>query len=212
MKRPMLLDLFCGAGGAAMGYYRAGFDVYGIDINPQPNYPFRFLRGDALEFAAKFGREFDAIHASPPCQAYSFSTVQWRKLGREYPDMVADTRQCLMSLGKPWIIENVTGSPLNNPLLLCGTMFGLMTKRHRLFEMSHPVYFTPPCAHVLKTAKIGRPAKEDEYIEPVGHFPNLPQARQAMGIDWMNKKELSQAIPPAYTEFLGKQLIKYVKG
>ena len=137
--KPRLLDLFCGAGGAGMGYHRAGFDVVGVDLNPQPRYPFEFHQADALDYAREHGREFDAIHASPPCQAYSLASRQWRIRGRKYPVLIAKTRELLNAMAKPFVIENVPGAPLINPTVLYGTMFGLMTMRPRLFETSFAI-------------------------------------------------------------------------
>lgn len=133
MIRPRLLDLFCGAGGAAMGYHLAGFDVVGCDINPQPNYPFPFHQYDALAAIVEQGHRFDFIHASPPCQSYTPLNAYNH---HEYPDLIAVTRELLVASGKPWIIENVPQAPLIDPVTLCGPMFGLKLYRHRLFEAS----------------------------------------------------------------------------
>lgn len=200
---PRILDLFCGAGGCGMGYHRAGFDVVGVDIEPQPNYPFQFHLGDALEFVKAHGHEFDAIHASPPCQAYS----ETQKLqGNDHPELIEPTREALQALGLPWVIENVPGSPLINPVELCGGMFGLRTYRHRLFETSFPVTAPNHPAHKARQTKMGRKPKDGEFIHVVGNFSGVKYAREAMGIDWMNRDEMAQAIPPAYTTFIGWQL------
>src|SRR5574337_20985 len=127
--KPRLLDLFCCAGGCAMGYHRAGFDVVGVDINPQQRYPFEFHQADAMTFDLS---GFDAIHASPPCQAYT--VLGGREDLSHYPDLVDAVRERLQASGKPWIIENVPGAPLRDPITLCGAMFGLRRYRHRLFE------------------------------------------------------------------------------
>ena len=141
MTRPRLLDLFCGAGGAAMGYHRAGFDVVGVDINPQPHYPFAFHQADALEYPLA---GFDAIHASPPCQRFSTMTQRWaRSSSRPGPD--EPTRSRLRESMLPYVIENVAGAPLVGPIRLCGSSFGLPVRRHRLFEMSSPPLLVPPC-------------------------------------------------------------------
>lgn len=207
-----LLDLFCGAGGAAMGYYRAGFDdITGIDIVAQPHYPFKFIQADALEYLAEHGAEYDFIHASPPCQAYSRAGIQWRKAGKEYPDMVSATRKLLQSIGKPYVIENVSGAPLINPIKLVGAFFGLKVRRDRLFETSFPVPFFLIPNNNKSNFKMGRPLREGEEITPVGHFSNIPYARREMQIDWMTGKELTQAIPPAYTEWIGKQWLEGVR-
>lgn len=203
LVRPRLLDLFCCAGGAGMGYALAGFDVVGVDINPQPNYPFEFWQGDALEFVREHGHEFDAIHASPPCQAYS----ETRKIrSNDHPELIPPTRAALHRLGLLWVIENVPGSPLIDPVELCGAMFGLRTYRHRLFETNFPVTVPPHPAHDAPQAKMGRPPKDGDFIHVVGNFSGVEYAKAAMGIDWMNRNEMAQAIPPAYTEYLGWQL------
>ena len=210
MNKPRLLDLFCGAGGAAAGYHRAGFEVVGVDIQSQKHYPFEFYQGDALTYALAHGREFDVIHASPPCQGYSVT----RNLhGREYPLLISDVRAALQATGKPYVIENVEGARKHMiaPLLLCGTMFGLQVIRHRLFEMSVPVYFTSPCCHVYKTARRGEyDTGQRGYITVVGHNFNLAAASKAMGIDWMTRDELAESIPPAYTEFIGTHLMQAI--
>ena len=202
-----LLDLFCGAGGAAMGYHRAGFEVVGVDINPQPRFPFEFHQADALEYPLD---GFDVIHASPPCQAH---TVLFPKElhGKEYahPDLVAPTRQRLRKTQNPYVIENVPNAPLVNYIVLCGSMFGLKVYRHRLFESN--ILLLQPCheSHKVRTAGKGRTPKDDNTFWTVtGHLGDLPGASKAMGIDWMIMKELVQSIPPAYTEFIGKQLIQ----
>jgi DNA (cytosine-5)-methyltransferase 1 len=204
--RLKLLDLFCGAGGAAMGYYLAGFDVMGVDIKPQPHYPFEFHQADALEFCAAHGAEFDAIHASPPCQAYSI-TRNLRTSRHDHPDLVALTREHLRATGLPFVIENVPCAPLINPLMLCGSMFGLGVIRHRLFETNPTLWFPPmSCRHgaVLPMWwKSRREAlaqgKQFEYITVAGKSFLMHEAKRAMGIDWMTREGIAQAIPPAYT-------------
>jgi DNA (cytosine-5)-methyltransferase 1 len=209
--KPKLLDLFCCAGGASMGYHLAGFEVIGVDIEPQFKYPFELIVGDALEVVARIGRGFDAIHASPPCQAYSMSSKQFRLSGTQYPDLVAPTREALKKVGKPWVIENVPGSPLVDPVVLCGAMFGLKTYRHRLFESSFTLVAPEHPAHVQPSAKMGRAPKDGEFIQVAGHFSGVPFAQEAMGIPWMGQKELAQAIPPAYTRFVGQQLMRAIR-
>jgi len=213
-----LLDLFCGAGGCAVGYHRAGFTkIVGVDSSPQPNYPFGFVQADALEFLQRYGHSFDVIHASPPCQAYSdlahFTT-------KEHPRLIEPVRNLLMKSGVRWVIENVEGAPLLSPILLCGTMFtGLRVVRHRLFE-SNTFLWTPPHRKkhpLVKTTRKDRPhfgkLNEDECFVSVTGGGNCSKAAAAaaMKIDWMTKQELNQAIPPAYTEFIGKQLIETIK-
>ncbi len=212
VSRPRLLDLFCGAGGAAMGYHRAGFDVVGVDIKPQPRYPFRFVQGDALDtrlisdIAGSDG--IAAIHASPPCQAYAITNNIWKN-PEKYPDLVVATREMLRCYATPWIIENVPGAPLVEPIVLCGDMFGLRVIRHRLFESS---FFMLQPRHTKHTARAsyGRTPKNGEHYTISGHFGDVAGGRLAMGIPWMTRDELSQAIPPAYTEFVGAQLIRAV--
>ena len=208
-KRPRLLDLFCCEGGAGQGYADAGFEVVGVDIEPQPRYPFEFHQGDALEYLRRHGHEFDAIHASPPCQGYS-RTNQLND--NEHPLMIEDVRALLIALGKPYAIENVPGAPLLNPLTLCGTMFGLNTIRHRLFETSPVCWFAPYlCNHRLPNAKMGRQPKPGcEYIQVVGHFANVEMGRAAMEMPWASQYGLAQAIPPAYTQFIGQHLMKHL--
>lgn len=198
------LDLFSGAGGAGMGYAQAGYEVLGVDHLPQPRYPFPFVQADALEYLAgvKHG-DFDLIHASPPCQAYSVTRSIW---GREYPDLVAAVRSELQRIGTPWVIENVPGAPMLHPVTLCGTMFGLKVYRHRAFDCSQ-LLLAPPCeGHTERCVAVGRPTEVGRFMTVAGHFSNGPAARHAMGIDWMTRDELAQAIPPAYTRWIAEQM------
>lgn len=224
MKRPKLLDLFCGAGGAGMGYHRAGFDVVGVDIKFQKRYPFEFHQADALEYLAGHGHEFDVIHASPPCQAEELTILanlhRHKKSYRDiHTNLIPDIRRLLVKIDKPYIIENVEGARdyLINPIMLCGTMFGLYTDfykplyRHRLFECNPAVWFPPaPCQHWNDRHAIGvhgggqHPDRQDGTNGQYG----IRQRQVAMGIYWMTGKELNQAIPPAYTEWLGKQILE----
>jgi DNA (cytosine-5)-methyltransferase 1 len=237
--RPRLLDLFCGAGGCAVGYHRAGFDVVGVDIKPQPNYPFEFHQADATalvrdrlggcwhedgsksalpgRLAACLGH-FDAIHASPPCQAHT--ALQTMPNAREHPDLVGSTRDLLKATGLPYVIENVPGAPLLSPVVLCGASFGLGADgrhlaRHRLFESSFPI-MVPPCAHAAgrvigiygdHARKERRHGAQSQY----GAVDGLRFGREAMGIDWMEWPELAQAIPPAYCEHIGHYLLAAVE-
>lgn len=204
-----LLDAFCGAGGAGMGYSRAGFDVTGVDIAHQPRYPFAFVQGDAIDYINQHGKEFDAIHASPPCQGYSrMRHLPWLK-DRVYPLLIPATREALESTGNPWVIENVEDAPLLNGITLCGASFGLKVYRHRKFE-SNVLLLAPP--HQKHVAVIGsgrmlndrQSASADGWVSHVG---KSAEGAQAMGIDWMTRKEIAEAIPPAYTEYIGNQLM-----
>ncbi|MBM4603141.1 SAM-dependent methyltransferase [Rhodococcus hoagii] len=198
-----LLDLFCCQGGASMGYHRAGFEVVGVDINPQPHYPFEFHQGDALAFLMEFGDEFDVIAGSPPCQAH---TNAQKIMGNQHPDFI-DSMRALLPEGKPYVIENVPGAPLRNPIELCGAMFGLGTYRHRLFESNIHIDVPAHPEHSARTTKMGRKPQPGEFMHVVGNFSGVQQAREAMGIDWMTRDGLRESIPPAYTEHIGAQLL-----
>lgn len=200
-----LLDLYCCAGGAGEGYRLAGFDVTGVDICPQPKNPHRFILADALDYLRQHGHEYDAIHASPPCQAYTKATKQWRKKGREYVDLIAATREALIASGKPWIIENVPGAPLRSPILLNGSVFGIRVHRPRYFETSF--FLEQPYVPTMKPVKMGRPIREGDIVQPVGHFSGVRYAAREMGLPWMGQSELAQAIPPAYTQWIAERLI-----
>jgi DNA (cytosine-5)-methyltransferase 1 len=207
-----LLDLFCGAGGAAMGYRRAGFEVVGVDIKPQPHYPFEFHQADALEYCAEHGQEFDAIHASPPCQRFSKSVKKDNR--KKHPDFIGKIRNLLIVSGKPFVIENVPGAPLLSPIVLCGSSFGLGVRRHRLFESNVPIAGTE-CRHEDYEPKYP-PAwnrkNKLRFVAISGGWQSLPRTvlNDAMDIHWMNPKELSESIPPAYAEHIGRQLMQYI--
>lgn len=198
---PKLLDLFCGAGGASVGYSQAGFEVVGVDINPQPHYPFDFFQGDALEYVREYGDEFDIIAASPPCQAYAKTN---RLNSIEYPDLVSKTRDLISD--RPYVIENVVGAPLHSPITLCGAMFGLKVYRHRVFESNIKLEQPVHPEHEWTIAKMGRVPQPGQFMHVVGNFSGKQYAVEAMGIDWMNRNEMAQAIPPAYTKYIGKQI------
>lgn len=209
MEMPVLLDLCCKAGGCTRGYQQAGFRVVGLDIEPQPHYcGDEFIQMDALTYLATANLDrYAAIHASPPCQGYSETRRLHRK---DHPMLIEPVRALLKMSGKPYVIENVKGAPLINPVLLVGSMFGLRTMRPRLFECSFPVPFQlapPPAA---KHAKMGRPPREGEYVHVVGHMSNVAYCREAMGIDWMTQAELAKAIPPAYTQYIGERLVEHI--
>jgi len=201
--RGKLLDLFCKASGASVGYARAGFEVVGVDHEPQPRYPYEFIQADVFELEIDFLKSFDAIHASPPCQRYSQCTPPEHR--DKHPDSIAPVRDILKSTGKPYIIENVPGArhELQHPVMLCGTMFGLNIYRHRYFEIWPQLEgLIPPCHHkgkpVLITGTHRRKTGRFEY--------NVQECRDASGIPWMTRKELDQAIPPAYTEWIGERI------
>lgn len=200
-----ILDLFCCAGGAGMGYHLAGFEVVGVDIAPQPHYPFKFILADALTFPLE---GFDAIHASPPCQAF---TLAQRIQNNEHPDLIAPIRERMKATGKPYVIENVVGAPLENPVMLCGAMFtGLAVYRHRLFESNFPLEAPAHPDHVAPLRKMGRPPLAGEFMHVVGNFSGVARAKEAMGIDWMVRDGLREAIPPAYTQFIGTALRQHL--
>ena len=211
---PTLLDLFCGAGGAATGYHRAGFNIIGIDINPQPNYPFEFIQADALKIDLP---GCDVIHASPPCQNYCWSTSQSRAKGKTYPNLIAATRKLLIDSGKYYIIENVPNAPLRNPTYLEGPMFGLGVIRRRYFEtnwwLPQPSYIKhkKPIRQLHKT--LHYMIQKSAYCSVAGNGADgwscrVADWRVAMGIDWMTREEIKQAIPPKYTEYIGRYAIR----
>ena len=189
-----------------MGYHRAGFEVVGVDINPQPRYPFEFVQGDALAYLMEYGHEFDAIHASPPCQAF---TNAQKIMGNRHPDYLEAVR-ALLPAGVPYVIENVPGAPLKDPIELCGAMFGLRTYRHRLFESNVALVAPEHPEHVVRTTKMGRAPRPGEFMHVVGNFSGVAAAREAMGIDWMSRDGLRESIPPAYTEFIGAALVRHL--
>jgi DNA (cytosine-5)-methyltransferase 1 len=204
-----------------MGYHRAGFEVVGVDLSPQPRYPFEFHQADALqvlEWVAAgrpvFGHRIDAVHASPPCQRFSAMSNCRPGLAGEYPDLVEATRALLVESGLPWIMENVEGAPLAaasdlfgaHGATLCGHMFGLPLYRHRVFEASFALHTPPHPEHRIPASKAGH-WRPGTIISVSGNCTPVALAREAMGIDWTNRRELAEAIPPAYTEYLGGQLL-----
>lgn len=217
MKKPKLLDLFCGAGGCSMGYHQSGFNITGVDNLPQKRYPFNFILDDAMEYLINHGQEYDVIHASPPCQLFSVATKNCDR--KKHNDLITPIRKVLIEIGKPYIIENVPGASIKPNVVLCGLMFGLKVFRHRHFDCS---FFIFTLCHPPHTGKhIG-----DGYYSVAGHSGRwksrgkvhrnigkgtVAEWRDAMGIDWMTRKELAQAIPPAYTQFIGDQLINIIK-
>lgn len=205
---PKLLDLYCGGGGAGYGYQQAGFDVTGVDINPQPKHKGNFIQADAIQYLISYGHLYDVIHASPPCQAYSIAAMQFRNQGKQYPDLIQTTRHYLIQSGKPYIIENVPNSPLLNPIILCGTMFDIRTYRHRLFESN--LYIEQPHhpQHIHPNTPMGRKPKPNEFIQYVGHFSGVKEVQEMTGLTWLGQKELAQSIPPQYTKYIGEYILK----
>jgi DNA (cytosine-5)-methyltransferase 1 len=219
MRKYRLLDLFCGAGGAAMGYHRAGFEVVGVDIKPQPHYPFEFHQADALTYPLE---GFDACHASPPCQYYTrLRHLPWLK-GRVYWRSVPPVISIFQKLTKPWVIENVEDCwDMPDSVIICGASLGLSLYRHRRILTNFPLLQYPHQKHKF-VIEAGRAAlakrhhgtqgfiRENNRNTIAGHHGNTAKSREVMGIDWMNQLELSQAIPPAYTEYIGKYLMQAV--
>ena len=203
-----VLDLFCKQGGAAKGYADAGFDVTGVDIDPQPRYPYRFIQADAVGFIREHGAEFDFIHASPPCQFY---TQCQRIQGREHPALIAPTRAALEATGRPWVIENVEDAApeLRDPVTLCAAVFGMRTYRHRLFETGGGFTFTPPrhLPHLAPLTKMGRPRAAGHFAHYVGNFSGVQEARDDMGVPWMNRDGIRECIPPAYAQLIGRAFV-----
>lgn len=219
MARPLLLDLFCGEGGCSVGYHRAGFDVVGVDKEPSKGrrYPYEFVQGDALEFFKENHHLFDVVHASPPCK--SENPLRHLRPDIEHPDLLTPTIEVFASLDKPWVIENVAATrKLPGAALMCGAAFGLgavdddgirrVLRRHRLFS-SNVFLMTPGCAcnDQVKMGVYGHGGARPKPDKPRSYQANKAEAVEAMAIDWMSREGLSQAIPPAYTEFIGEQLL-----
>lgn len=202
-RKPKALDLFSGAGGVSVGLERAGFDVTGVDIEPQPRYPFKFIHADALDVDLS---GFDFLWGSPPCQL--FTTLK-HLTTKEYKDLIEPIRERFKASGKPYIIENVPGAPLVNPIMLCGAMFGLRVYRHRLFESNIELKEPAHPLHLQKVVKCGRKPKPGDFVSIAGNVSDTKYCGRAMGITWMNQSEIGEAIPPAYSEFLAHQVLDY---
>lgn len=225
ISKGLILDLFCGAGGCSEGYKRGGYDVIGVDINPIKNYvdPANFYQADAMTLLRTLAgddayadipygpllhvSDLAAIHVSPPCQGYSATKRMNPDI--EYPLLIEPVRELLQQIDIPYIMENVEAAPLYARVILCGAMFpeqGLRVYRHRQFETNFPVEQPVHLPHIAKQAKMGRPPKEGEFMHVVGHCPSMVYARKAMGIDWMSRDELCEAIPPAYTDYVSRYI------
>lgn len=213
--QPRLLDLCCGAGGAAVGYTQAGWDVTGVDLFPQPNYPYRFIQADAIAYARQHGHEYDAIHASWPCQASSALTKGTNK-GRIYPQLIPMGRAAMQASGVPWVIENVAGAPIRKDIRLCGEMFGLRVLRHRFFELGG--WTMPQPVHLPHRGRVAGLRHGTWYQGPYfavygegGGKGSVREWQDAMDIHWTNvRKEIAEAIPPAYARCIGQELMKHV--
>lgn len=216
--KPLLVDLFCKAGGATAGFQRAGFYVIGVDIEAQPNYcGDEFIQADAIEYFKKYWRRFDAAHASPPCQGYSLLAFAPNRDMSSYPMLIDPVREMFIESGLPYSIENVTQAPLINPLVLCGTMFGLRTHKHRAFETNPPIYFYPAGCNKARVKPKGSGKRLGQYygddalmVTVAGHQFSSKAGSRAMGIDWMTRHELAEAIPPAFAEYVGAYLMRAV--
>jgi DNA (cytosine-5)-methyltransferase 1 len=235
MARFRILDLFCCAGGSAMGLHQAGLEIVGVDIKPQPHYPFEFIQADAIEVmwylterrwysfnhANLDAKNIDAYWASPPCQAYMDTRKNGAKPSK-HPRLIEPTRSLLERTGKPYIIENVHKAPIRPDLMLCGTMFGLRVIRHRYFEMSFPAPPSPSsCNHWSTVASGdfigvyafgGKGHRHGRGVRDASPMPPKVTAAEAMGIDWMTGSELTQAIPPAYSRLIGEHLVAVLEG
>lgn len=212
----LILDLYCGAGGMGQGLRQAGFEIIGVDIEHQARYPGDFIEADALDFLRDLLADegpwsvshFAAVHASPPCQASTRLRTRWP--GRSWPELIAPTRELMIEVGLPYVIENVEGAKLLDPVILCGSMFGLAVRRHRLFETSFALQ-APRCRHAEQGRVVGvyghtGSGADRGRAKGEGRRNDVAEWRDAMGIDWMTRDELAQAIPPAYGEHVGHAL------
>lgn len=211
-RLPILADFYCCQGGATRGYQQAGFYTVGVDCDPQPRYCGQaFIQGDALQLIAAMALWLQAVgavvHGSPPCQGYSDAQVLQ---GRDHPLLIAPTRDAFNRLGVPWVIENVPGAlrHMNDPVVLCGQMFGLQTYRDRYFEAGGGLVLPQPHhpRHEKPITKMGRPRREGEMAHYVGNFSGVQEARDDLGVDWMNRDGIRESIPPHFAEWVGQHL------
>jgi DNA (cytosine-5)-methyltransferase 1 len=209
MPKPVALIVYSGQGGEAAGYVRAGFDVICTDINPQPRCPFSFIQMPALQAIEHYGHLVHMIAGGPVCKAYS-KTARIHNAG--HPTQIPETREAMEATGLPYVIENVEDArpELKSPILLCGPTFNLMTYRHRLFESNVPLTQPPHLYHAWDVTKMGRPRKPGEFYHAVGNFSGVAFARYDMGVPWMNRDGINQCIPPAYSEYVGRQIMECV--
>lgn len=200
-----ILDLCCGGGGAAAGYASMGFEVTGVDITPQPHYPYAFLQGDCLSFPLE---GYDVIHISPPCQRWSRQVSCRPQLRDRYPDLITPVRPRLEASGIPYVIENVPGAPLRDPVMLCGAMFGREIYRHRLFECGNGIYPGQPWhgPHAVRASRAGH-WEPGTFMSVAGHIAPVSKAREVMGIDWLPREEMAEAVPPYFTAYIGAYLL-----
>lgn len=210
-----LLDLFCGAGGASVGYHRAGFEVWGVDREHHKDYPFPQVVTDATTLPLSFLAMFDVVHASPPCQANTrakhLRDAQGKTVSEHGVDLLTPVRDLLWAWGGPYVIENVPGADMRPDLILCGSMFGLAVRRHRLFELTYDVWDPPLCDHDTQGRPVGVYGSMNDDIPSGGRTAKtLAEAGSAMGIDWMRWADLKEAIPPAYTEWIGRHVLQAV--
>lgn len=210
-----LLDLFCGVGGASVGYAKAGFELHGVDLKHGKRYPFTYTRANVLDIIKdqEFIDQFDVIHASPPCQTHSITQHLRNAQGKSTNkvDLIPETRAALIASGKPYIIENVPGSPLINPVQLCGSSFNLKVRRHRLFESNMPLQGSV-CDHKKQGRPIGVYGSLNDEIPQGGKTATtITEARNAMGMEWAIWSELVEAIPPTYTKYLGEQIVNWIR-
>lgn len=205
-RRPVLLDVGCGRGGAGVGYYTAGFDIVGVDIAAQPLYPFEFHQAEGVAFIGEHGHKFDAIHVSPHCEGFS----RLRNLtSTRYPRMIAEFRDACRAAGVPYVIENVAdaANDMHNPIMLCMSTWARRSYRHRLFESNMPLVEPLHFEHTMPQAKLGRAARPGEAFQAMGHFPQIAMVRQQMEMPWADRDGIADSIPPIYAEFVGRQLL-----